>query len=79
MKLLVVNNLKKIYSTWFKTYQVETSKDVDSFLEQKEYVAIMGECDSGKTTSLNIFASSNKTISDDALQNGRNILSIRRR
>ena len=79
MKILEVINLKRIYSAWFETNQVKTSKDVDSFLKRQEYVVIMGESGSGKTTSLNIFASPDKPTSGEVLQSENSILSIRRR
>ena len=76
MKLLEVNNLKKIYSTRFGANQVQALKDVSFSIEKGEYVAIMGESGSGKTTLLNILATLDKPTSGEVLLNGRNVLSI---
>ncbi len=47
MALLEVNNLKKIYTTRFGGTQVEALRNVNFSVEQREYVAIMGESGSG--------------------------------
>ena len=56
MTLLEVKNLKKIYTTRFGGNQVQALSNVNFSVEEKEYVAIMGESGSGKTTLLNILA-----------------------
>ena len=43
MALLEVKNVKKIYTTRFGGNQVEALKNVNFSVEQREYVAIMGE------------------------------------
>ena len=53
MRLLEVNNLKKIYTTRFGGNQVQALTSVSFSIEKGEYVAIMGESGSGKTTLLN--------------------------
>lgn len=60
MALLDVKNVKKIYTTRFGGTQVEALKDVSFSVEQREYVAVMGESGSGKTTLLNILAALDK-------------------
>ena len=50
MSLLEVKNVKKIYTTRFGSNQVEALRDVNFTVERGEYVAIMGESGSGKTT-----------------------------
>ena len=50
MALLDVKNVKKIYTTRFGGNQVEALRDVNFSVESGEYVAIMGESGSGKTT-----------------------------
>ena len=77
MKLLEVNNLKKIYSTRFGANQVLALKDVNFSIDTGEFVAIMGESGSGKTTLLNILASLDKATSGEVLLGGKNILSIK--
>ena len=52
MTLLEVKNLKKIYTTRFGGNQVQALSNVSFSVEEKEYVAIMGESGSGKTTLL---------------------------
>ena len=60
MSLLEVKNVKKIYTTRFGSNQVEALRDVNFTVERGEYVAIMGESRSGKTTLLNILAALDK-------------------
>lgn len=76
MSLLEVNNLKKIYTTRFGGNQVQALSNVTFSVEEKEYVAIMGESGSGKTTLLNILASLDKPTSGEVLLNGKSIVSI---
>ena len=54
MSLLQVKELQKIYTTRFGGNKVEALKNVNFSVEEGEYVAIMGESGSGKTTHLNI-------------------------
>ena len=63
MTLLEVKNLKKIYTTRFGGNQVQALSNVNFLVEEKEYVAIMGESGSGKTTLLNILAALDKPTS----------------
>ena len=50
MAVLEVQHLKKIYTTRFGGNRVQALSDVGFTVEQGEYVAIMGESGSGKTT-----------------------------
>ena len=50
MALLEVKNVKKIYTTRFGGNKVEALRDVNFSVEPGEYVAIMGESGSGKST-----------------------------
>ncbi|AKA69400.1 ABC transporter ATP-binding protein [Clostridium scatologenes] len=77
MKLLEVNNLKKIYSSRFGGNQVQALSNVTFSVEKGEYVAIMGESGSGKTTLLNILASLDKPTSGEILLEGKNIVAIK--
>jgi len=77
MSLLVVNNLKKIYTTRFGGNQVMGLSNVTFSVEEGEYVAIMGESGSGKTTLLNILASLDKPTSGEVLLNGQSFNQIK--
>ena len=77
MKLLEVNNLKKIYATRFGGNQVQALSNVTFSVEKGEYVAIMGESGSGKTTLLNILASLDKPTSGEVLLKGENIVAMK--
>ena len=50
MAILEVRNLKKIYKPRFGGNQVQALSNVSFSVEEGEYVAIMGESGSGKTT-----------------------------
>lgn len=76
MKILEVNNLKKVYTTRFGGNNVQALSNVSFSIEKGEYIAIMGESGSGKTTLLNILASLDKPSSGEVLLNDKNIVSI---
>lgn len=65
MAILEVSNLKKIYTTRFGGNQVQALKNINFSVEEGEYVAIMGESGSGKTTA------------GEVLLNGRNLVSLK--
>ena len=77
MTLLEVKNLKKIYTTRFGGNQVQALSNVNFSVEEKEYVAIMGESGSGKTTLLNILAALDKPTSGKVYLKGRDLGEIR--
>lgn len=77
MKILEVNNLKKVYTTRFGGNHVRALSNVSFSVEKGEYVAIMGESGSGKTTLLNILASLDKPTSGEVLLNGKSLVSIK--
>ena len=76
MTLLEVKNLKKIYTTRFGGNQVQALSNVNFSVEEKEYVAIMGESGSGKTTLLNILAALDKPTSGKVYLKGRDLEEI---
>lgn len=76
MKLLEVQNLKKVYTTRFGGHKVQALADVTFSVEAGEYAAIMGESGSGKTTLLNIIASLDRPTSGKVLLEGRDLTSI---
>ncbi len=76
MPLLEVKNLKKVYTTRFGGAQVQALSAVNFSVERGEYVAIMGESESGKTTLLNIIASLDKPTAGKVLLAGEDVTSI---
>lgn len=77
MALLEVKNLKKVYTTRFGGNQVQALSNVSFSVEEGEYVAIMGESGSDKTTLLNILASLDKPTSGEVLLEGKNLTKIK--
>ena len=56
MAILEARGIQKIYKTRLGGNQVEALKDIHFSVEAGEFVAIMGESGSGKTTMLNLLA-----------------------
>lgn len=77
MALLDVKNVKKVYTTRFGGQQVEALRNVNFSVEQREYVAIMGESGSGKTTLLNILAALDKPTGGKVFLKGRDLSGVR--
>ncbi len=79
MTLLEVKNLKKIYTTRFKTNQVEALKNVNFSVEEGEYVAIMGESGSGKSTLLNLLATLDRPTDGEILLEGKTVSKVKQK
>lgn len=79
MALLDVKNVKKVYTARFGSVKVKALSDVNFFVEEGEYVAVMGESGSGKTTLLNILASLDKATSGQVLLRGKDMARIRQK
>ncbi|MDO5424164.1 MAG: ABC transporter ATP-binding protein [Eubacteriales bacterium] len=77
MSILEVNGLRKTYTTRLGGNKVEALKKVTFFVEEGEYVAIMGESGSGKTTLLNILAALDKPTGGTVKLDGRDLSKIR--
>ena len=77
MTILVVSNVKKIYTTRFGGAKVQALSNVSFTVEEGEFVAIMGESGSGKTTLLNIIASLDKPTSGEVTLKGMTLSRIR--
>ena len=77
MALLEAKNIRKVYATRFGGNQVQALTDVSFTVDEGEYVAIMGESGSGKTTRLNILAALDRPTSGTVLLDGKDISAIR--
>ena len=77
MIILEVKNLKKIYTTRFGGTKVQALANMNFTVENGEYVAIMGESGSGKTSLLNILAALDKPTGGEVLLGGRSIVEIK--
>ena len=77
MSMLQVNNLKKVYTGRFGGTRVQALTNVSFAVEEGEYVAIMGESASGKTTLLNILAALDEPTSGEVMLDGKNISEIK--
>lgn len=77
MSLLQVQNLKKVYTTRFGGNYVQALKNVNFSVEKGEYVAIMGESGSGKTTMLNILAALDFPSNGKVILNGKDFSSVK--
>lgn len=73
MAILEVEHLKKIYTTRLGSNRVEALKDVNFTVERGEFVAIMGESGSEKTTLLNLLAALDKPTGGQVRLNGKNL------
>ena len=56
MSILQAVNIKKIYKSRMGSNQIEALSSINFSVESGEFVAIMGESGSGKSTMLNILA-----------------------
>lgn len=77
MSMLVVKNLKKVYTTRFGGNKVTALQNVNLTVERGEFVAIMGESGSGKTTLLNIIATLDKPTEGEIELDGKSMQSMK--
>ena len=77
MEMLKVTDLKKTYTSRLGGAQVQALKGVTFTVESGEYVAIMGESGSGKTTHLNILAALDKPTSGSVELEGKRLDSLK--
>lgn len=77
MSMLVVKNLKKVYTTRFGGNKVTALQNVNLTVERGEFVAIMGESGSGKTTLLNIIATLDKPTEGEIELDGTSMQSMK--
>ena len=76
MAILEAKCIQKIYTTRFGGNQVKALSNVSFSVEEGEYVAIMGESGSGKTSLLNILAALDKPTKGEIILDGKNLSSI---
>lgn len=74
--LLIVEHLRKVYSTRFSGNQVEAVKDISFSIERGEFIAVMGESGSGKTTLLNILAALDRPTEGRVLLDNQDLTKI---
>ena len=77
MRILEVNDLRKVYTTRFGGQPVEALRAVTFTVDQGDYVAVMGESGSGKTTLLNILAALDRPTSGQVLLEGRDLTEVK--
>lgn len=75
--LLEINHLEKVYRTRFSKEETRALQDVDFKVDQGEFIAIMGESGSGKTSLLNILATLDKPSNGSVILNGQDITKIK--
>ena len=73
MRILDVENLRKVYCGTGGRVSVEALTNVNFSVEKGEFIAIMGESGSGKTTLLNIIATLDKATDGKVLIGGKEI------
>ena len=71
MTLLEVKHLKKTYTGRFSTQEVQALKDINFSVKKGEFVSIMGESGSGKTSLLNILATLDTATAGEVMLEGR--------
>lgn len=74
--MLEVQNIKKIYRSRFGKNDLEALKSVNFTVEAGEYIAIMGESGSGKSTFLHLLAGVDKPSSGDIFIEDKNITKL---
>lgn len=77
MVLLDVQNIRKVYTARFSSQQTEALKNVNFAVEKGEFVSIMGESGSGKTSLLNIISTLDNATSGDILLEGMPLSKIK--
>ena len=77
MNLVEVMQVKKTYKNKLGGIPVEALKGVNFTLDEGEFVAIMGESGSGKTSLLNLIACIDKPTAGDIILSGRSLKSLK--
>ena len=77
MSILEAVNIKKVYKSRLGGNQVEALSNINFSVEAGEFVAIMGESGSGKTTMLNILAALDTPTSGEIFLDGTSFSNIK--
>ncbi len=77
MSILEAVNIKKIYKSRMGGNQIEALSNINFSVEPGEFVAIMGESGSGKTTMLNILAALDTPTSGEIYLDGTGFSKIK--
>ena len=77
MSILEATGIKKVYKTRLGGNQVEALRDIQFSVEEGEFVAIMGESGSGKTTMLNLLAALDTPTAGEIYLDGMNFSKIK--
>ena len=75
--LLEVLNLEKIYKSRFSANNVHALNGISFKVEEREFIAIMGESGSGKTTLLNLLALLDKPTNGTIKLEGKELSTIK--
>lgn len=77
MSILEAKNIKKVYKSRLGGNQIEALKNISFSVEDGEFVAIMGESGSGKTTMLNLLAALDVPTSGEIFLGGNSFSKIK--
>lgn len=75
--LLEITHLERVFRTRFSKKETRALQDVHFKVNEREFIAIMGESGSGKTTLLNILATLDKPTNGSVTLNGEDITKIK--
>jgi putative ABC transport system ATP-binding protein len=78
-KMLELRNLHKTYCTKKSNVKYEALKGINFEADDGDFIAIMGESGSGKTTTLNIIASLDVPTSGEVIIGGLNISNMKKK
>lgn len=76
---LAVNHVEKVFRSRFSKQETRALQDIHFQVDEGEFIAIMGESGSGKTSLLNIIATLDKPSKGNVLLNGKDITKIKER
>lgn len=74
---LEIKHIEKIYRTRFSKEETRALQDIDFKVEKGEFIAIMGESGSGKTSLLNILATLDKPTKGSVIMDNEDITTIK--